>query len=84
MSWHTITFFGKVSLFLFGLGLGFGLGIYVADPTIIHEGNTVEVEVGKVKRGSHLEVKPQQLQEDQDKLPTHKRRFFRRKARPVD
>lgn len=76
MSWHTITLFGKVALFLFGLGLGFGIGVYVADPTVIHEGNSVDIKADKVKKGSQLEIKPEQFQKGMDSVEVNEKRFL--------
>ena len=46
---------GKFFLFTSGFGLGFGAGVYIAEPTIVNEGDKIHNEVsGKVKQGSSI------------------------------
>lgn len=64
--WHKMSLIGKLFIFISGFGLGMAFGFYKADPTIINEGNKVEMEYnGKTKKGSTVNLDISDINQNQ-------------------
>lgn len=86
MSWHKMSIFGKVAIFIAGFGIGFGVGVgdgWSNATEGIEEGNKIEVNVdaGKVKKGGTLDLNLKDLNQsnqenNNDSIPKKRKKFL--------